>query len=429
MAAEGGRRIVDYDVVVVGGGLAGLVAAARAAEAGARVGVVTLSPGNLGLWSGLVHGRSADGARGEGSACGPALRFFADFSRRAGLPFGPPDARAGEESLLLLSASGRPGQCVLAPESAAAGHVPGWAGPRGGRVGLLVAGFTELGDYPASLIAASARRETGVTAAHRSMSLGGTVGRASALRIAYLFDDRTWFQGFLDSARRVFGRDAAVARAVAFPPVLGQVRFRENINSLEDCLGARVFELPALPPSVPGRRFFHFWRHRLEYDGRTTFHGGVRVTSAESRGDRCVSVSDGLRIYRAKAFVLATGGVAGGGLEVTPGAFFTLSAVRGASSTAGAPAVPDTPGTPRAPTEALFGLATEGAGTDWLSWGVRTDPDGRPRPAGDPDRVLTNVFVAGWQLPGADAGALGSIITGWRAGGAAAAQAWEEDRH
>jgi len=388
-----GQRTSDHDVLIIGGGLAGLVAAARAADAGARVGVVSLSPGNLALWSGVVS-RDAGPGPGPGLEASPgkgvrgdetaALRFFCDFSRRAGLEFQPrpdEDSGPGRSPLVLL------------------GDLSGWSrggGRDDGRSGLLVAGFTELTDYPASLIAAAARRETGARTVYRSMSLGSAAGRGLAPRLAYLFDDETWFRGFLDTASRIFARDAASVRAMAFPPVLGHFRFRENVAALEERLGVRVFELSALPPSVPGWRFVRFWRHRLECDGRTRLYTGVRVTAAKIRNGHVLSVSDGLRTHRAGAFVLAAGGVAGGGLEVAPEAFFAAAgAVGGACG----------------PTDPVFGLLTEGEGTRWLSWGIRTDAAGRPRRPGG--RVLENVFVAG-----ADAAALAGQAGRDRAAGA-----------
>jgi len=432
-----GQRTSDHDVLIIGGGLAGLVAAARAADAGARVGVVSLSPGNLALWSGVVS-RDAGPGPGPGLEASPgkgvrgdetaALRFFCDFSRRAGLEFQPrpdEDSGPGRSPLVLLSAAGHPRSCVLAPAIMTRGDLSGWSrggGRDDGRSGLLVAGFTELTDYPASLIAAAARRETGARTVYRSMSLGSAAGRGLAPRLAYLFDDETWFRGFLDTASRIFARDAASVRAMAFPPVLGHFRFRENVAALEERLGVRVFELSALPPSVPGWRFVRFWRHRLECDGRTRLYTGVRVTAAKIRNGHVLSVSDGLRTHRAGAFVLAAGGVAGGGLEVAPEAFFAAAgAVGGACG----------------PTDPVFGLLTEGEGTRWLSWGIRTDAAGRPRRPGG--RVLENVFVAGWHLPAADRGgggrdrpasrgALETIVTACRAGADAAALAGQAGR-
>ncbi len=414
-------RVVDYDVVVIGSGLAGLVAAAAAAAAGARVGVVAESFGGLAMWSGLVSGEVPAGDEEL-----DAVRFFVEFGVRCGLEYGGCGGGRGEEGeaarkgMEVLSVSGRPVRCLLAPETAWAGDLRNWAssGTEADDGGLLVVGFTELEDYPAAVIAGQAAAETGARTAHRTVSLGRAAGRGLGVRIAGLFDDPAWFEGFLETSCRVLGREARRFRAVALPPVLGLFRFRSNLEALRGSLGTAVFELPAVPPSVPGMRFWRLWRWRLEADGRTSFHLGRRVIEADTDGDRCLAVSDGLTAYRAAAFVLATGGVAGRGLEVPPEAFFRLSEPTGALRPEQARGDGGSARTEEgaAPVEPIFGLETCGRRTDWLSWGVRVDDFWRPCPAGGP----VNVFVAGWQLGGPEPDALLSITSGWRAGKAAA---------
>ena len=434
---------MTYDVVVIGSGLAGLVAAASAAAGGAKVGVISTSSGNLGLWSGL-----ATGPAGGGRDVAEALCFFLETGERAGLPYRRAAALTGFD---LLAASGRKVRAVLAPETMAAGDLRGLPTAACGS-GLLVAGFTELADYPAALIAAEARAWTGLAVNHRSLSLGREVGHGSGPRIARLFDDRTWFQGFLDAARRVLiaekpwraGMDTARPAAIAFPPVLGLFAFRDNLTALSEALGCPVFELPALPPSIPGQRFWRFWRHRLEADGRVTFHAGRKVVKTGVEDGRCLWVADELTRFQARAFVLATGGVAGGGLLVSPSAFFAVTADDGEDGRQDQDrwSVDPAPDTPREP---LFDLDTAGQGPDWLTWGPRTDRDGRPfqragaeggseaprsSGAGRRRKPLANVFVAGWLLGGSEKrppDACLSIVSGWRAGRLAASLAAKPD--
>jgi len=413
-------RTLRYDVVVIGAGLAGLVAAARASSAHpvaadrARVALVARSSGNLNLWSGLVGaGRRSRSRPGVG-----AIEFFLDFTARAGLPYAGGDGR-----LELFSPSGRPVRPLLAPATMAGGDKVGLLaenrGPlrRGSSPGLLVTGFTELTDYPSGLIAATITQAAGLETEHRSLSLGPPAVSGLATRVAGLFDDQTWFQDFTESAARVLGPEAARTGAVAFPPVLGLVRSSENVAALEKALRCRVFELPALPPSVPGQRFARFWRHRLESAHGVQFHAGQVVVGARLADNRCLWVEDGRTRYEARAFVLATGGVAGGGLTVPPQAFFAQAGVA-VTPNPQRPADPDT-----RVTEPVFGAEVAGEGLDWAKWGVRTGRDGRLRVGGRP---LANVFVAGWQLgaSGAPSGserpdALGSIESAWRAAGEA----------
>lgn len=393
-----GRRTFVYDVVVVGAGLAGLVAAARAAEDGARVGIVAGSPGDLGLWSGLV---SADDGR---YADGKATEFFLEYSARSGLPY-------VEVSGSMLTPAGRPRPCRLAPLAWKAGVVESWLGPEGEASlagGLLVVGFTELGDYPAQPIACEAERRLGLRILHRSLSLGSSAGRGLETRLAYLFDDPVWFRTFLDTVGKVLSGEAASVRAVAFPPVLGLLRVDENLRELEARLGRPVFELPGLPPSVPGLRFWRRWRHQLERRGRVVFHLGRRLESAVDDGQACGLLLTRRAAFEARAFVLATGGVAGGGLEVRTGDFLTTGGFRPQD------------GPIRGLREPLLGLDSSGAGADWNTWGLTTDDEGRPNRDG---RVFDNLFVAGWARQGIERTAYGSIQSGYTAGARAAERA------
>ncbi|RJQ06135.1 MAG: FAD-binding protein [Bacillota bacterium] len=393
------RSALDYDVVVVGAGLAGLVAAASAAESGLRVGIVARSSGSLGLWSGLVSGRippTEAGAR--------AVRFFMGYSAAAGLPMAEVPG-----TLRLVSATGRPVTSALTPRTAAADLAPGSK--------VLVVGFSELADYPAALIAETASRLAGLDCHYRSLSLGSAAGRGLAPRIARLFDDEEWFDGFLTSARRFLAADASSASTVLLPPVTGLDHFGRNVARLEDSLGTAVRELPALPPSVPGHRFSRLWRHRLESTGRVSVHIGRTVTGSRVENDRCRWVSDGLVRYEATSFVLATGGVAGGGIVVGPDAFFGLSR-----------SVGDHAGLVTKPVEPVLGLETRGEGAAWLTWGVRTDYDGHPYRAGEGGgaRRLENVYVAGWEagVSGATGPqAASTLLDAYRAGSLAARDA------
>jgi glycerol-3-phosphate dehydrogenase subunit B len=90
-------------------------------------------------------------------------------------------------------------------------------------------------------------------------------------------------------------------------------------SDLQDRLGRRVFEIPTLPPSVPGMRLFEILRAALRGAGGRLVLGS-EVVSAERADGRVASVSAhaaGRDVrYVAPSFVLATGGFASGGVEL-----------------------------------------------------------------------------------------------------------------
>jgi glycerol-3-phosphate dehydrogenase subunit B len=91
------------------------------------------------------------------------------------------------------------------------------------------------------------------------------------------------------------------------------------LADVEHRLGRRVFEIPTLPPSVPGMRLYEILRAALRGAGGRLVLGG-EVTSSERNGDRLASVSTHAAgrdlTYVAPWFVLASGGFASGGIEL-----------------------------------------------------------------------------------------------------------------
>ncbi|OGP56633.1 MAG: hypothetical protein A2162_10625 [Deltaproteobacteria bacterium RBG_13_52_11b] len=82
-------------------------------------------------------------------------------------------------------------------------------------------------------------------------------------------------------------------------------------------MGVEVFEIPTLPPSIPGRRIFNRFRAWLIRKG-VTFLMGQPVSKVSLKGTRC----DGVYVlnppvsafYSGDRFILATGRFMGGGL-------------------------------------------------------------------------------------------------------------------
>ena len=102
---------------------------------------------------------------------------------------------------------------------------------------------------------------------------------------------------------------------VAFPAVLG-----DSWPAVQEALGCPVFEVPTLPPSVPGMRVGTRLRDALRAAGGTLRLNNV-VVGAERSGSRVTGlrVRVGLRetVMGADAVVLASGGFSAGGLELS----------------------------------------------------------------------------------------------------------------
>jgi glycerol-3-phosphate dehydrogenase subunit B len=411
--------VSHHDVVVVGTGLAGLTAAVRLAEEGARVlvlakgvGATHLSAGTIDVLgyaperverpaaalAALVEGRpehpySLVGAEGVAAA----VDWFE--ARIAAGPLAPYSYTGGvEENLLLPTAAGVPRPSAVVPETMAGGDLRREAP-------VCVVGFRALKDFYPTL-AADLLVRAGVQA--RSVELDLVPERradVNALGFARAFDDAAFRA---EVAAQLSGRLGAEERA-GFPAVLGIADPHGAWSELEHRLGHAVFEIPTLPPSVPGMRLYRSLHHALRRAGGGHILNAV-VIGAEHEGGRVSALRTrvGLREERRGAdwVVLATGGFASGGIE--------LDSRWAAHETAlGLPVagVPE-PGEERF-RPGYFDDHPMGRA------GVSVDRDLRPLDGGG-ERIYQNVLVAGATLTGAEpwrekSGDGLSLSTGYRA--------------
>jgi glycerol-3-phosphate dehydrogenase subunit B len=162
-------------------------------------------------------------------------------------------------------------------------------------------------------------------------------------------------------------------------------------RKLEQAAGYKLIETTGLPPAVIGFRLRTLLLNFLRNRGVTIMEQAV-VGKAIVDNGRCLAVTttnvDRERNYYAKAFVLATGGILGGGLNAEPSgvteAIFHLAVT--------VPADPEAWGR-----HELFAAQ----GQPFAKFGVAVDDS--LRPVDDAGQVvLKNVYIAGRSLAGYD---------------------------
>jgi glycerol-3-phosphate dehydrogenase subunit B len=323
------KRELHYDAVVIGAGTAGLVAGARLAEGGARVCVLAkgvgsthLAPGTIDVL-GYAPGRiSSPAAAVEELAASrpdhPYARLGVDtvaeavrwFSERVAAGPLPEYRYVGslEQNVLLPTAVGALRPSALVPETMAAGDASVGLGH------VCVVGTRTLRDFHASLCAANLGR-SGVSARSVEVEIEADRADENALGLARRFDDPAWRAAF---AARLALKLQADER-VGLPAMLGLRDPHGAWSDLEHRLGRPVFEIPTLPPSVPGMRLYEILRTTLRRAGGHLVLG-AEVVSSERDGSRVVSVATRSAghdaHYAAPWFVLASGGFNSGAIEL-----------------------------------------------------------------------------------------------------------------
>jgi glycerol-3-phosphate dehydrogenase subunit B len=320
------------DAVVVGAGLAGLVAAVRLAEEGRSVIVLAKGVGATHLAPATIDvlGYTAGGEAVESPARGvaelvratpehPYARVGMETIERA-LDWWKSELRelgyAGglDSNVVLPTAVGAAKPTALCPATMAGGDLRS-----GGRIAIV--GLRGLKDFYPRYVADNlerAARAAGVAVTIRPLDLDLKLDGErdpGGLGFAARFERRE----FRDAVVRELATLVAPGERIGLPAVLGVREGHRVHRELEDRLRKTVFEIPTLPPSIPGMRLFEALKAALRRAGGKLILGGP-VIGAETNGRRVEAVvaqPTARRVaHRARSFVLATGGFASGGLEL-----------------------------------------------------------------------------------------------------------------
>jgi glycerol-3-phosphate dehydrogenase subunit B len=340
------------DVVVVGSGLAGLTAATALARRGARALVIA-----KGLASTHWTAGSVDIAAPPGAAT--SRRGVALLARKATHPYAVlasdvPAAVAeflsylAEEGLqhvgdldspiaMAPTGIGSTRPVAIAPFAQAAA-LSSWE-PAETLVVCGIAGFKDFWSRPVAASLARGRLwakganvssngssppESGPARVIAAVADLGLEGRhnLTALHIARAFDDAVWRRSAIDAIRRALDATGVGAPArLGLPAVLGLHDHAAVLEELRTATGLPVFEMPLVPPSIPGMRLHDALRSALlKAGGRIQLGESVSRFEASSRRVDAVVMPAAAREYRVRAgaVVLATGGLAGGGIIGRP---------------------------------------------------------------------------------------------------------------
>jgi glycerol-3-phosphate dehydrogenase subunit B len=324
---------IESDVVVVGGGLAGMVSALAAAREGVSVRLLSHKQSTLRMASGLID------VLGYVDADEP----LADpFEAMESLPAGHPYVRLGTETVraaLALFDSSVDGYAGADTDRNAL--VPTHTGtvqptaryPASMQPGLasrsdstLFVGFEELPDFDAPLVAERlATAGVPFSTAGETVSMPGTWDQDLDLTaVAHALDGNKQVEadGTTTLLREALAEQIRPklggADRVGLPAVLGTTETAAVRDSLATALSVDIFEVPMGPPSIPGIRLETQLQDALAAAGVARMTGNPVVDyrpESDGKLDAVVLDRNGASIpVSGSQFILATGGLVGKGI-------------------------------------------------------------------------------------------------------------------
>lgn len=309
------------DLIIVGAGFSGLFSAVLAADEGMSVtlvaqgrGGLSVSTGCIGIWRSKAPSRifaqlnkTHPLALAGKENLYSALSIFTDLMQENGYPF----IGGVNRNMQLATAVG--GQLAVShvPLTMAKGELdpgsPFW-----------LAQFDQFRDFFGEMTAVNLERSGYKIKGVVDLPLFNIPLRrdAYAIDLAARFEDKAW----LDEIIRAWRPKLQGLGKVGMPAVLGLLDAFEVHQRLESELEVDIFEIPTLPPSIPGMRLERILARAAAQRGVIQIEGPTVVGRVDgaSGGRRTHGVvlhtAGGPRILEAQAVLLATGGILNGGI-------------------------------------------------------------------------------------------------------------------
>ena len=308
---------MSFDIITIGAGLSGLYASALAARRGKKVLILARGVGSTHIGAGTIDVVNGDK---------PAL---SSLTRSKSHPYGIigsqtlKDAVDGFKTICaehhyplhgevgknfkLPTAVGATRHACLIPETMLAGDLSR-------KEDFSLANIHGFRDFSATLAASNLQSlipnlqvidlHLPSTPFHRD---------SYATDLAHLFD-KPAYRAEVVALWKPWLKDAP--KRIGIPAILGLDHSLEAKQHLESELDIELFEIPILPPSVPGMRLFNLLRDDFQNHGGRFILGPT--VKGEIEGGRVVSVSADMnghtREYKAEIYILASGGFLNGGL-------------------------------------------------------------------------------------------------------------------
>lgn len=407
---------MKYDVVIIGAGISGLSAALSAVKEGKKVIVVSKGLGNLYSSSGyidvlgyypiknnepILKPKKALNALVKENPKHPyslvkdhlelAVDEFFKVTEEINLPY----VGSLEKNMMMPTAIGSLVPTTIYPKSNDKDILKASK--------IVVVGIKELIDFYPNLVCDNLKNELKAEIKAVTIDLGLKVTREfNSHDLALAMEKKEVRNRFIKQIKNLKIENSLVL----LPAILGVFKARKIIDEVQNELKIDILEIPTLPPSVMGFRLAEGLMNYLKSQG-VEFLLGNPVIDTDCEGDLCTeigiqSTSGRIKKIEGRSFILATGGVLGEGLEVSPNAI----------------------------KEGIFSLPVDYKHNDKKSFfGLEEDPHATCgvvvneclQPVQNGKIVLKNVYIAGATLRGYDpfiekSGNGVALVSGYKAG-------------
>ena len=318
------------DVIVIGSGMAGLIAGAAGAQRGKKTTLLSKGGGTLVIGGGIVdilgYTEAGKAILSPGAAVEQAqeahpyaklglenvkqaAKFLQEICEQEGYAY----VGDLEHNQWVPTAAGTLKPTCLVPRTMDASRLCE-------AEEIVVVGLKGLKDYPTELISKGLERLFGANAKVTPVEIALSVedGRdVTALDMARWLDSKAGLEECAVKLRQVVKSGATLI----MPPVLGTKPSYYAFETLQEATGCHIIETSSMPPAVTGLRLR---KALLAYAKRqgVTIVDNAEAVRADVKNGRCTAIyTQGFgreHGYEAAQVIVATGGLYGGGLVAEP---------------------------------------------------------------------------------------------------------------
>jgi len=315
------------DVVVIGNGVAGLMAALVSADQGKKVTLLSYGAGTFPLNSGVIDvlgyddagkavanpiegiGRTADNHPYKKIGM-PAVQDAVEYFKKTVADEGFPYVGSLKEQQWLITSVGTLKPTCLLPESLQASKCFD-------ANEIVIVGVKGLKDFYVDMVAENLAKELGSDKKYTTVTVDTYItGRDLTTRdVARWVESDKGYGEFLAQIKN----QAGSGKAIIVPQILGTKGNYVVYNKLVKDLGCAVVETTGMPPSVNGIRLRDVLLSALKKKGIRVIEN-VIAEKTVVKGDTVTAVEAGGEVraqtYEADKFILATGGFYSGGITM-----------------------------------------------------------------------------------------------------------------